>query len=95
MHTMSSILGGLLFVADDYFPETPYIHAAWHLAAALGVHTCNSLLNWCSTFPFDVVDLLHDAHRIDADLIAKPIVTQRFDLEEIKHNFLRFRGNPG
>lgn len=45
MHTMSSILGGLLFVADDYFPETPYIHAAWHLAAALGVHTCNRLLN--------------------------------------------------
>ncbi|KAM0952693.1 hypothetical protein DsansV1_C02g0015841 [Dioscorea sansibarensis] len=44
MHTMSSILGGLLFVADDCFPQIPYIHAAWHLAAAVGVGTCNKLL---------------------------------------------------
>ncbi|KAJ0987176.1 hypothetical protein J5N97_005532 [Dioscorea zingiberensis] len=44
MHTMSSVLGGLLFVADDFFPQTPYLHAAWHLAAAVGVSTCNKLL---------------------------------------------------
>jgi hypothetical protein len=44
LHRMSSLLGGALFIADDVFPETPYIHAAWHLAAALGVCTCNKLL---------------------------------------------------
>ncbi|CAL9136486.1 unnamed protein product [Musa textilis] len=44
LHTLSSLLGGALFVADDFFPETPYIHAAWHLAAAVGVGTCNKLL---------------------------------------------------
>ncbi|XP_026386794.1 uncharacterized protein LOC113282082 [Papaver somniferum] len=44
VHKMSSLLGGLLFIADDYFPSTPYIHAAWHLAAAVGVSTCNKLL---------------------------------------------------
>lgn len=44
LHAMSSLLGGMLFVADDLFPETPYIHAAWHLAAAVGVGTCNKLL---------------------------------------------------
>ncbi|XP_011621183.1 uncharacterized protein LOC18421941 isoform X2 [Amborella trichopoda] len=44
LHTMSSLLGGALFIADDIFPETPYIHAAWHLAAAVGVGTCNKLL---------------------------------------------------
>ncbi|XP_026380846.1 uncharacterized protein LOC113275531 [Papaver somniferum] len=44
VHKMSSLLGGLLFIADDYFPSTPYIHAAWHLAAAIGVSTCNKLL---------------------------------------------------
>ncbi|CAM0912281.1 unnamed protein product [Alopecurus aequalis] len=44
LHRMSSLLGGVLFVADDVFPETPYIHAAWHLAAALGISTCNKLL---------------------------------------------------
>ncbi|KAF2919797.1 hypothetical protein DAI22_08g162500 [Oryza sativa Japonica Group] len=38
LHKMSSLLGGALFIADDAFPETPYLHAAWHLAAALGVH---------------------------------------------------------
>ncbi|XP_078180356.1 uncharacterized protein LOC144574294 isoform X1 [Carex rostrata] len=44
LHKMSGLLGGALFFADDCFPETPYLHAAWHLAAALGVSTCNKLL---------------------------------------------------
>ncbi|KAL6600793.1 hypothetical protein ACP70R_045078 [Stipagrostis hirtigluma subsp. patula] len=44
LHKMSSLLGGVLFIADDCFPETPYIHAAWHLAAAIGIGTCNKLL---------------------------------------------------
>ncbi|KAL3824259.1 hypothetical protein ACJIZ3_020288 [Penstemon smallii] len=44
VHKMSSILGGALFVADDLFPETPFLHAGWHLAAAVGVGTCNKLL---------------------------------------------------
>ncbi|XP_028758122.1 uncharacterized protein LOC114717951 [Neltuma alba] len=44
VHKMSSLLGGVLFIADDLYPETPYLHAAWHLAAALGVGTCNKLL---------------------------------------------------
>ncbi|OVA01734.1 hypothetical protein BVC80_9071g66 [Macleaya cordata] len=44
VHKMSSLVGGLLFIADDYFPQTPYLHAAWHLAAAVGVGTCNKLL---------------------------------------------------
>ncbi|XP_035820514.1 uncharacterized protein [Zea mays] len=44
LHKVSSLLGGALFIADDCFPETPYIHAAWHLAAAIGVGTCNKLL---------------------------------------------------
>lgn len=44
LHTLSSLLGGALFIADDCFPQTPYIHAAWHLAAAVGVGTCNKLL---------------------------------------------------
>ncbi|KAK9115305.1 hypothetical protein Syun_022102 [Stephania yunnanensis] len=44
IHKMSSLLGGALFIADDVFPETPYLHAAWHLAAAVGVSTCNKLL---------------------------------------------------
>ncbi|KAK3121772.1 hypothetical protein QOZ80_8BG0660740 [Eleusine coracana subsp. coracana] len=44
LHKMSSLLGGALFVADDVFPQTSYLHAAWHLAAALGVGTCNKLL---------------------------------------------------
>ncbi|MQL96008.1 hypothetical protein Taro_028678 [Colocasia esculenta] len=44
LHTLSSLLGGALFIADDCFPRTPYIHAAWHLAAAVGVGTCNKLL---------------------------------------------------
>ncbi|KAL8161242.1 hypothetical protein V2J09_012731 [Rumex salicifolius] len=45
VHKLSSLLGGVLFVADDVFPQTPYLHAAWHLAAAVGVGTCNKLLN--------------------------------------------------
>ncbi|XP_010263211.1 PREDICTED: uncharacterized protein LOC104601524 [Nelumbo nucifera] len=45
VHKMSSLLGGALFIADDIFPRTPYLHAAWHLAAAVGVGTCNKLLN--------------------------------------------------
>lgn len=44
VHKASSLLGGVLFVADDVFPQTPYLHAAWHLAAAIGVGTCNKLL---------------------------------------------------
>lgn len=44
VHKMSSLMGGMLFVADDLFPKTPYLHAAWHLAAAVGVGTCNKLL---------------------------------------------------
>ncbi|GMH26261.1 hypothetical protein Nepgr_028104 [Nepenthes gracilis] len=44
MHKASSLLGGVLFIADDLFPRTPFIHAAWHLAAAVGVSTCNKLL---------------------------------------------------
>ncbi|KAL7000946.1 hypothetical protein U1Q18_002098 [Sarracenia purpurea var. burkii] len=44
VHKMSSLLGGVLFIADEVFPETPYLHAAWHLAAAVGVGTCNKLL---------------------------------------------------
>ncbi|CAA3023542.1 Hypothetical predicted protein [Olea europaea subsp. europaea] len=45
MHKMSSLLGGALFVADDIFPETPFLHAGWHLAAAVGVSTCSKLLD--------------------------------------------------
>ncbi|CAM6099813.1 unnamed protein product [Calypogeia fissa] len=44
LHQLSSVIGGVLFVADDVMPKTPYIHAAWHLAAALGVATCTKLL---------------------------------------------------
>ncbi|CAL0314917.1 unnamed protein product [Lupinus luteus] len=44
VHKMSSLLGGMLFIADDLFPRTPYLHAGWHLAAAVGVGTCNKLL---------------------------------------------------
>lgn len=46
LHKMSSLLGAALFIADDCFPQTPYLHAAWHLAAAVGVGTCNKLLEW-------------------------------------------------
>ncbi|EXB53961.1 hypothetical protein L484_022929 [Morus notabilis] len=44
VHKMSSLLGGVLFIADDVFPTTPFLHAGWHLAAAVGVGTCNKLL---------------------------------------------------
>lgn len=44
LHKMSSLVGGVLFIADDIFPSTPYLHAAWHLAAAVGVGTCHKLL---------------------------------------------------
>lgn len=44
VHKMSSLLGGAFFIADDVFPQTPFLHAAWHLAAAVGVGTCNKLL---------------------------------------------------
>ncbi|KAG2701471.1 hypothetical protein I3843_06G042800 [Carya illinoinensis] len=44
VHKMSSLLGGVLFIADDVFPTTPFIHAGWHLAAAVGVSACNKLL---------------------------------------------------
>ncbi|KAG8366730.1 hypothetical protein BUALT_Bualt17G0109800 [Buddleja alternifolia] len=44
VHKMSSLLGGALFVADDLLPQTPFLHAGWHLAAAVGVSTCNKLL---------------------------------------------------
>ncbi|KAL3501888.1 hypothetical protein ACH5RR_036337 [Cinchona calisaya] len=44
VHKVSSLLGGALFIADDFFPETPFLHAGWHLAAAVGVSTCNKLL---------------------------------------------------
>ncbi|GFP83520.1 hypothetical protein PHJA_000495400 [Phtheirospermum japonicum] len=45
VHKTSLLLGGALFVADDLFPETPFLHAGWHLAAAVGVGTCNKLLD--------------------------------------------------
>ncbi|XP_057765924.1 uncharacterized protein LOC130986509 [Salvia miltiorrhiza] len=45
VHKMSSLLGGAFFMADDLLPQTPYLHAAWHLAAAVGVTTCNKLLD--------------------------------------------------
>ncbi|KAJ4848233.1 hypothetical protein Tsubulata_033771 [Turnera subulata] len=41
LHKMSSLLGGALFVADDVLPKTHYLHAGWHLAAAIGVGTFN------------------------------------------------------
>eukprot|EP00850_Spirogloea_muscicola_P019251 SM000187S03868 [mRNA] locus=s187:943:1876:+ [translate_table: standard] len=43
-HASSSILGGAFFLADELFPEHPYMHAGWHIAAALGIHTANKLL---------------------------------------------------
>lgn len=44
LHKASSVVGAAFFIADDLFPRTPYLHAAWHLAAAVGVATCNKLL---------------------------------------------------
>ncbi|XP_010533367.1 PREDICTED: uncharacterized protein LOC104809176 [Tarenaya hassleriana] len=45
VHKMSSLLGGALFIADDLYPQMPFLHAGWHLAAAIGVSTCNKLLH--------------------------------------------------
>ncbi|KAJ7295389.1 hypothetical protein O6H91_Y191800 [Diphasiastrum complanatum] len=45
LHTISSMAGGALFLADDLYPNIPYIHAAWHLVSALGVSTYGSLLH--------------------------------------------------
>ncbi|KAK2635408.1 hypothetical protein Ddye_030200 [Dipteronia dyeriana] len=45
VHKMSSLLGGVLFIADDVFPQTPFLHAAWHLAAAVGFKMGCSHLN--------------------------------------------------
>lgn len=44
VHKVSSLLGGAFFIADDLLPETPFLHAGWHLAAAVGVSTLNKLL---------------------------------------------------
>ncbi|KAL8224395.1 hypothetical protein R6Q57_019870 [Mikania cordata] len=44
VHKLSALLGGAFFVADDLFSEIPYLHAGWHLAAAIGVSACNKLL---------------------------------------------------
>lgn len=44
MHTMSSLLGGALFAGNHFFANTPYVHAAWHLAAAVSVATLGSML---------------------------------------------------
>jgi hypothetical protein len=38
-HTTSTVIGGALFVADDIYPNTPYIHAARHVPATVGVAT--------------------------------------------------------
>ncbi|KAI5080876.1 hypothetical protein GOP47_0004059 [Adiantum capillus-veneris] len=45
VHALSSILGCALFVADGLLPDVPFIHAAWHLAAAVGVATYTKLLH--------------------------------------------------
>ncbi|KAG6412988.1 hypothetical protein SASPL_125684 [Salvia splendens] len=39
VHKMSSLLGGAFFMADDLLPQTPFLHAA------VGVATCNKLLD--------------------------------------------------
>jgi hypothetical protein len=44
VHTMSSLLGGALFAGNHFFADTPYVHAAWHLAAAVSVATLGSML---------------------------------------------------
>ncbi|XP_039055406.1 uncharacterized protein LOC120198094 [Hibiscus syriacus] len=48
VHNLSSLLGGgggcALFIADDMFPGMPFLHSAWHLAAAVGAGTCNKRL---------------------------------------------------
>ncbi|XP_002971740.2 uncharacterized protein LOC9640266 isoform X2 [Selaginella moellendorffii] len=44
LHTISSLAGATLFLADGLYPRTPYLHAAWHLVAAVSVLTYNKLL---------------------------------------------------
>lgn len=44
LHAAASVVGCALFVADDVFPDAPFLHAAWHLTAAVGLATCNKLL---------------------------------------------------
>eukprot|EP00252_Welwitschia_mirabilis_P012810 TRINITY_DN28344_c0_g1_i1.p1 TRINITY_DN28344_c0_g1~~TRINITY_DN28344_c0_g1_i1.p1 ORF type:complete len:275 (+),score=58.66 TRINITY_DN28344_c0_g1_i1:33-857(+) len=44
LHAAATAVGVALFVADDLFPNTPFIHAAWHLGAAAAVATYNKLL---------------------------------------------------
>ncbi|MCO5589049.1 hypothetical protein L7F22_043014 [Adiantum nelumboides] len=44
IHAISTLVGCALFVADDVYPETPFLHAAWHVAAAIGTATCIKLL---------------------------------------------------
>ena len=34
VHTLSGVLGFMAFYADDWFPQVPYLHAAWHLLSA-------------------------------------------------------------
>lgn len=40
-HRLASAVGAALFIADS---NIPYVHAAWHLAAALGVATSAALV---------------------------------------------------
>lgn len=44
LHTMSSLVGGALFASNHVFNDTPYVHAAWHLAAAVSVATLGTML---------------------------------------------------
>lgn len=44
LHAVATIVGCALFVADDVYPDTPFLHAAWHMAAAMGTATCLKLL---------------------------------------------------
>jgi len=69
LHKMSSLLGGALFIADDVFPQTSYLHAAWHLAAALGVSTCNKLLEWQCRW---------NEYRTSFDLAGAAVINKQF-----------------
>lgn len=44
MHAASTVLGGMCFLAEEVYPDVPFVHATWHVAAALAVYTCNALL---------------------------------------------------
>ncbi|GAQ85894.1 hypothetical protein KFL_002600020 [Klebsormidium nitens] len=44
MHAASTFLGCVCFLAEEVYPDVPFIHAAWHVAAALAIHTSNALL---------------------------------------------------